>query len=203
MKCLWINGWGIPAGWLETLVARHFPGASHTVVPPDPAPGTLNHREAFDRLGGFSLGAFLLLRAEKRAPSGLPLGLLAPFFGFAAEHGLGGRVRSGQLRFLKRWLRRDPLPALDDFYRRAGLDELSASNRLPCEPDLLLGGIDLLIKGILPPVWPVNAVGFAGANDPLLDSGRLSELCPRLGVIPHAGHHPAPLLQALANEWNL
>ena len=165
MKFLWVAGWGLPPEWMNTHVQDCFPGATHTVVPPDPHGGELHRRGRYDRVCGFSLGAFLLLEAEKRDPCGRPLGLLAPFFSFPAEYGLGGKVPKARVRALHAWIRRDPLAALEDFYERAGLGELRGRSTLPYGKDVLLRGLEHLRKGRLAPSWPEHAAGFAGDGD--------------------------------------
>ena len=201
MTCLWISGWGIPPRWFESQVRRCFTDGTHRVVIPGTESEVLEPHHDFDRLGGFSLGALVLLRAEGRVTSGRPTGLLAPFFAFPAEKNLGGRVRLAQLRVLRRWLERDPLGALEDFYRRAGLDDLRGRTELPYDRELLLQGIDLLVDGAARVGLPPGSVALAGETDALVDPIRLREHCPEIEVIKNRGHHPLPLLRALAKRW--
>ncbi len=202
MTWLWIGGWGVPPEWLERQATTAFPGTAHQVVPPDPEGDWRGQRDSFDRLIGYSLGAFLLLQAEQESPSGRPLALLAPFFAFAAEAGLGGRVPLTRLRFLERWFRRDPEEALIDFYRRAGLTELGDGGPVPYPRDILAAGLTALREGRVEPRVPNGSVVLAGENDPLLDTPRLRELCRQTRGIPGAGHHPIPLISALAGVWS-
>ena len=201
MNILWVNGWGIPAEWLRNLAAGIFPDAAHTVVPPLAEHELLHERNRFDRVAGYSLGAFLVLREEIQLPCGRPVALLAPYFSFVAEDGLGGRVQRTRLRYLNRWFKREPAGALNDFYERAGLRELSGRSDLPYERKQLLSGLELLMNGTVPAAWPERASGFVGADDPLLDATRLHELCPHLKVVSGSGHHPAPLMRSLNRHW--
>ncbi len=201
MTWLWISGWAVPADWLAKQATEIFPRIRHEAVPADPE-GTWRHeRVHYDRLIGYSLGAFLLLREERREPSGRPAALLAPFLAFPREANLGGRVAMTRLRYLERWLRRDQSAATTDFYRRAGLDELNGKTEPVSDTDLLRRGIEVLMRETEPAGSGPWFTAFACDNDPLIDSTRLSALLPGLKVIPGQNHHPAPLMRALAGEW--
>ena len=202
MTWLWIGGWGVPPEWLEKQAAAVFPGTAHQVVPPDPEGDWRRQRDSYDRLIGYSLGAFLLLQAEQEAPSRRSLALLAPFFAFAAETGLGGRVPLSRLRYLERWFRRDPEGALSDFYRRAGLSELMNEGASPYPQNILAAGLSALREERLEPRVPAGAVVLAGEDDTLVDTPRLRELCRQTRCIRGAGHHPTPLMRALACLWS-
>ena len=201
MTWLWIGGWGVPPEWMEKQAAAVFPGINHHVVPPDPAGRWREERSSYDRVIGYSLGAFLLLEAEQESPCDRPVALLAPFFAFRAESDLGGKVPLTRLRYLQRWFRREPEAALHDFYRRAGLSELGESGHLPYPLETLFAGLDSLREGRLPPRIPAGALAFAGEDDALLDASRMRALCPEIRVLADAGHHPAPLMRALAGVW--
>lgn len=192
-RWIWIGGWGVPVAWLENLARRVAPFARHTVVPPTPAAIDAINPEQFERVVGYSLGAFLLLKEAAKVP--LPSLLLAPFFAFPAEAKLGGKVRQTQLRVLQRWLRRDPAEALGDFYKRSGLN-LPPPATLPYEIDDLEWGLAQLAEERAPAGLPKNWSGVIGENDPLLDSDLLQTLETRLKVVPRAGHGPEALLRA-------
>jgi hypothetical protein len=201
MTWLWIGGWGVPPEWHELQAAAVFPHAKHRAVPPDPAGRWREERSCYDRVIGYSLGAFLLLEAEQESPCDRPVALLAPFFAFPAEAGLGGKVALTRLRYLQRWFRREPEAALHDFYRRAGLPELGEHGDLPYPLEILFAGLDTLKNGRLAPRIPTGALAFAGKDDTLLDASRLNALCPEIRVLADAGHHPDSLVRALAGIW--
>jgi hypothetical protein len=196
-RWLWIGGWGLPPAWLQEQVATAFSDADHVVIPPGPA--SMEHVAAAEpeRIGGFSLGSFLLLKNRERILR--PCLILSPFFGYTEEMKLGGRIREVQVRFLSRWLQRDPLAALDDFYRRAGLD-LPPPDELPYPLEDLVWGLEQLATERTAPALPPGWEGLTGRDDPFLASDRLHELEPRLQVVPGAGHHPASLLAAWAGR---
>ena len=202
MTWLWIGGWGVPPEWMERQAASVFPGIRHHVVPPDPEGGWRGQRDSYDRLIGYSLGAFLLLRAEQEKPSGLPIGLLAHFFAFPAEAGLGGRVPLTRLRYLDRWFRREPDAALRDFYRRAGLSDMGEGDPFPYPREILSAGLTTLLEERLEPRIPGGTTVLAGEEDPLLDTARLQALYPEVYCVAGAGHHPVPLIQALSRYWS-
>ncbi len=202
MTWLWIGGWGVPPEWHERQAAAIFPYAEHRAVPPDPAGRWREERSSYARVIGYSLGAFLLLEAEQESPCDRPVALLAPFFAFPAEANLGGKVALTRLHYLQRWFRREPVAALHDFYRRAGLPELGKTGNLPYPLEILFAGLDSLRAGRLPPRISAGALAFAGKDDALLDTSRLHALCPELQLLADAGHHPAPLTRALAGVWS-
>jgi len=198
MKIGWLLGWAIPEAWFGPLVQAALPTAAHQFFPAD--------RDAMDRLVaatdlehvvGYSLGAHLLLAAAARVSAHTPITLLAPIFAFPRERDLGGLVPTAQLRYLSRWLRRDPSAALRDFYARVGLDipsELSATASV----EDLAWGLDVLLEGYVPPQLPKSWAAVCGSRDPLLDANRLRALDPRIAILENATHHPAPLLAAMA-----
>lgn len=195
-RWIWICGWGIPLDWFAEVAAREIPGRRHTVVPPAPDALKKIAWRGFDRAGGYSLGAFLLLSHRNAIP--LPATLLSPFFGYAAEANLGGKIRRARIRFLSRWLQREPLAALADFYAHAGLD-IPPPTKLPYPLEDLLWGLDVLASRQTDAELPERWEGFLGEDDPLLDSRKIKELLPGYTLVPYAGHHPARLLNARRN----
>lgn len=188
----WISGWSIPAGWLLELARDVWPAADHDGA--DPGPGSLDRALASsaDALGGFSLGAHLLLRAADPRPRIL----LAPFVDLKREAALGGAVATTQIRHLARWLRRDRAAALADFHARIGLDDAPDCSGLSGE-DLAWGLEQMLAAGPAPGHLPEGSAVLAGKSDPLLDPDALARALPMtrfLGV----GHQPQPLLAAAA-----
>ena len=218
-RWIWIGGWGLPPKWLREKAQQALPAANHTVVAPTRDILDSIDWTQFDRAGGYSYGAFLLLQQARTIP--LPVLLLAPFFAFAAEAGLGGKTERTRIRYLARWLKRNPPAALADFYTRAGLHSpippvpqsqtspVSQSEiqnpkskiplpfpNLPYSADDLAWGLDQLALAEVPPPLPIHWIGLIGEQDSLLDARTLARTEPRLQVVPGAGHEPTPLLAA-------
>jgi hypothetical protein len=201
-RWIWIGGWGLPPEWLRRKAQQALPAAEHTVVAPGPDVVARIDWTQFDRVGGYSFGAFLLLQQAPSIP--LPVLLLAPFFAFAAEASLGGKIERTRIRYLARWLKRDPHAALADFYTRAGLhsppsqiSNLKSPPPLPYSAADLAWGLDQLARTEVPALLPAHWIGLIGKNDPLLDTGALARIEPRLRLIPDAGHEPTPLLAGI------
>lgn len=202
---LWLGGWGVAPELVRDRLARALPAADITVLPPT--------RRSLDAvldapddiaLGGWSLGAHLLLRAwlDGRLAPGRRVRLVCPFLAFPAEAGQGGRVAATQVKFLRRWLRTDPLAALADFHRRAGL-ALPTPTALPYSSEELAEGLEILessapVAGPTFHLSPGTCHLFAGALDPLVDSDRLAQLIPGLTVLPGAGHDLADFVREIA-----
>lgn len=143
-------------------------------------------------LGGFSLGAHLLLNIDDPRPRIL----LAPFVDLKSEAGLGGAVARTQLRQQLRWLKRDPQAAVADFRARIGFETPSPDE--PHDIAALAWGLEkMLAPGKAPSAWPTGTLAIAGRSDPLLDVDALARALPALHVAD-AGHAPAPLLTAAA-----
>ena len=199
MKMGWLLGWAVPEAWFAPFVHRVFRDAEHTFVPAGPdASSQLAALLPCDWLVGYSLGAQVLLSA---AGKGMGLGrvaLLAPIFAFPREEALGGRVTRTQVRYLARWLRRDPPAALADFYARAGLDVPAAPVPQTATEELFWGLRCLESDRIEPPPPPGWRL-WCGTDDSLLDAGRLGELVPDLRCV-HGTHHPLALLQAMRED---
>lgn len=191
-RWIWIGGWGLPCDWLQKQAQAALPSAEHTVLPPGPTAVGKIDWSRFDRVAGYSLGAFLLLKEANAIP--LSALLLAPFFAYPAEAGLGGKIRLAQIRFLSRWLEREPVHALADFYRRAGLD-LATPTQTPYPAEELEWGLRQLAEERAPARLPDGWIGMVGEIDPLLDAGTLLAAEPRLQVVPRAGHHPTTLMR--------
>jgi hypothetical protein len=200
MNVTWILGWAIPVAWFDPLARTAFPTAEHRFI--TATPNTAAELAALgdaDLLMGYSLGAQLLLGDVARCRARMGIGLLAPIFAFPAERGLGGRVSATQVSYLARWVRRDPLAALQDFYRRAGLDvppELAPTQ----DRDALAWGLDQLLHGNVAAKLPPGAIAVAGSEDPLLDAAKLHAIEARVEVVPGGTHHPRTLLPALAQR---
>ena len=194
----WVLGWAVPEAWFAALVNEFFSDAEHVCV--RAAPHALAQLEAagpFDGLTGYSLGALLLLKEPERVSRLGRVGLLAPIFAFAREEQAGGRVARAQVRYLTRWLRRDPAAAVADFFVRAGLD-VPPGMKLDSPPDELAWGLERLtddrVALALPPDWGA----WCGADDGLLDAAEINAAVPAVRVVPGGTHHPRALLRAMA-----
>ena len=200
MKIVWLLGWAVPTRWFAQYADFFFPGDTHVFIEPGPdAWEQLEKADPFDALGGYSLGAQLLLENPARASRlTAKIGLFAPVFAFVQEAGLGGKVSRTQVRYLLRWLRRDRRAALVDFYQRAHLDVPLAWSDEILLPRLEWG-LNHLESGAAKPPAPASWKLYCGTADPLLDSELLATLDPAMIMIPAASHHPEMLLQA----WSL
>jgi len=195
IKIGWVLGWGVPEGWFERLARTAFPFAVHTFAAA--APGGLDglaRAGPFDWVAGYSLGTLVLLGEAERVARLGRVALLAPIFGFPSEANKGGRISRTQVRQLSRQVRRDPLAALADFYRRAGLDVSGEDASAVSAADLLWGLERLEGDGVSPPL-PKGWLAWCGGDDPLLDAGRLQAIEPRVTIVVGGTHHPLALLR--------
>lgn len=200
LDCLWVGGWALDPDAGLQIVTEAFPGRRHQWWLPDPEnfhdrlTQLLRHRTVC--LCGYSLGAHLLLEAlAKGLEWAGPVWLYAPFIDLRVESGLGGRVASAQIQFLRRWLQRDRLGAIADFYQRAGLSLQPPP--IAAYPDsALCRGLDMLLQPGLHawPDLPEACRVIVGAADPLIDSDKLASPAHNTRVIPAAGHDLPSLL---------
>jgi hypothetical protein len=202
MNFLWVSGWAVPPAWLVEQAHAAFPDAKHAASSPSEADVAVI-KGNFDVLGGYSLGALWLMTHAKVLPKSVPVILLAPIFSFASENGDGGRMMLAQLRLQRRRFRKEPTAAVNDFYRRSGLenDVAPASNFTTKQIAALDTELESLEtwRAVAPP--PKDWLGFIGKNDPLLDAEKLREKWPALQIVPNAGHAPGPLLRAAAKKF--
>ncbi|RIK80518.1 MAG: hypothetical protein DCC67_09255 [Planctomycetota bacterium] len=196
---VWLGGWAIAPATIHAAALRRWPAAEHVVVTPGPAwAGELAQlARPGDRVVGYSLGAFLLLRGEQPLAPGERMTLAAPFIDLRSETLLGGRVEEVRLKYMMRRLARRPLAAIAEFYEAARLP-LDPPSELPYSLDDLAWGLAQLYR---PPGKPrFDALGGAtalvGDADPLVDADRLAGLWPGLRVVQGADHQLAPLLEA-------
>lgn len=192
-RWIWVSGWGLKPEWLAAQLASHFPEAIHTVVPPERDCIEKIDWTLYDRAGGYSLGAFLLLHPEHVPP--LPTLLLAPFFSFTREAGFEGRSPLRQMRLLRTTLLRSPFRTLSEIYSLMEL-QLPEPTSLPYSIEDLKWGLETLSNVSLPPVLPAHFEGFIGENDAIIDAATLASRAPGIHVVSGAGHHPSSLLSA-------
>ena len=186
MKLLWIGGCGILPAWGLAHVKTRFPEASHEWRPP--SPNALVDYESFDVPAGYSLGANILLRAGLGALSFL----LAPFVYFKKESGLSGEISLTQLRYVRRWLERDPLAALNDFLDLARLSY--RASKLPYKKEDLLWGVEQLILDGNTTLGEGCTV-ILGTEDPLLGVRLAATIFSKSKRIEGAGHDLPEVLQ--------
>ena len=189
MSVIWISGWGVAPEGLRAAATKALPNAEHLFRPP--APEALTDLGGCKLLVGWSLGAWRILNA---AAHGMRFDeqvlLLAPFTAFCSEHNSGGRCSLTQVRWLRRWLQRDPEAALKDFYARAGLD-----GGIPYAAEHLLEGLDRLAEEASPALQafgrrglPVNWSAVVGDRDPVLDAAAICQAIQGCKIVPGARH---------------
>jgi hypothetical protein len=185
----WISGWGVAPEALQAAATAALPGAKHVFRAP--RADAVDLLAGCDLLVGWSLGAWRILEAASRGMrfEGQVI-LLAPFIAFCSEYQLGGRCSLTQVKWLRRWLQRDPEAALKDFYSRAGLD-----GGLPYDADHLLEGLDRLaedatadLRSFASAGLPSNWSAFVGDRDPLLDAATTCRVIKGCNVALGARH---------------
>lgn len=196
MRIGWVLGWATPASWFAAEAAWAWPGVEHVCAPAAPDWfARLGALGELDAVGGYSLGALLLLSERERVAARWPrVGLMAPIWSFPREAGRGGRVARAQVRALAGWTRRDERAAREDFYQRAGLGLVLGATE-PAET--LLWGLGELERREAAPGLPEGWFAAAGGDDPLLDADALARDEPRLRRVRGATHAPAELIA----EW--
>lgn len=177
--------------------------SSHSKAPsPLCSVGAVQNAGAPDLTVAWSSGAWRLMEAASRGIEipGMVL-LFAPFVAFPAESGLGGKVSVTQVRFLHRWVRRDPLAALGDFYQRVRM--MDAPTELPYALPDLLEGLDRLAEDAPPALREFAARGlprswqaFVGDDDPLLEAETVARSLPGCLQLRGVGHAIADLVRA-------
>jgi hypothetical protein len=174
---------------MRAAVTNVLPNAEHHFRAP--APGALDQLDACELLVGWSLGAWRILDAAARGRRfDCRVLLLAPFTAFCSEHNLGGRCSLTQVRWLRRWLQRDPEAALKDFYARAGLEAT-----MPYAADHLVEGLDRLAEDASPALkafglagLPSNWFAVVGERDPVLDAAAICQVVKGCRTVPGARH---------------
>lgn len=162
MKILWIGGWAINTSTMDTLVACAFPKLDHLCI--HPHEGFLESIQSYnpDAVVGYSLGATLLIN-NPSSYSSLKSYLIAPFLSIQDAT----YVNSTQLKYLLRWLNKDPLSAINDFYKRSQLS-FPELTELPYSIADLIWGLEVLIKTQESTPY-LNKRIFLGDQDPLIN----------------------------------
>lgn len=214
MRVTWIGGWGVAPESLRPVAEKYFAQSQHMFLAPtsDVIESGLKAERVTpqmpDLIVAWSLGAWRVLEAASRGMefSGMVL-LLAPFVAFPSEAGLGGKCSATQVKFLRRWLQREPLAALADFHQRAGLaghtPALLPTAELPYAMPDLLEGLDRLAADASPTLrafaargLPRNWQALIGDDDLLLDAETVRRSLQGCVRLRGAGHAIADLLRA-------
>lgn len=161
MKVLWIGGWAIASNAMETLVSNTFPEFDHFFI--HPHEGYLESIDNYDPdvVIGYSLGATLLLM--QNPIMGLKEYLIAPFLNVKNAT----RIKSTQLKYLLKWLRKDPISAINDFYERSQLC-FPKLTEIPYPLHDLIWGIETLIQ-TEEIIIRCNKEVFLGSQDPIIN----------------------------------
>ncbi len=180
MNWLWVGGWGVDPEALKNWATNNFPSANHFVI----LPARLDRLDGkFDHVIGWSWGGFRVLEyllgdfVSKVTPA---ITLVAPFLGFCSEDGLGGKCSRIHVNVLKRWMARNPIDALRDFYQRAGLPfEIPSGHNKNIS--FWASELDKIIKEKLDlhktkeALAKTNSRILVGEFDPLVDASWLAE----------------------------
>ncbi|WP_309383612.1 hypothetical protein [Cerasicoccus frondis] len=199
-RWLWVGGWGLCPEIQRQSFSERWPEYQHVVLYPGKLCITklieLMDAANVERLGGYSLGAFLMLREQAKLPIVSTM-LLAPILDLKLSALKGGRVDGRRLRVLLRWLRHDPVAAVNDFYEFAGL-RMCVKSELPYQVDDLIWGIQQLAEPGLD-IWRGGHLhACVGESDALLNGAQLQQLWPECLIIPDAGHDFRNLIKGLA-----
>ncbi len=181
-----ISGWAVEAKQAAKVLAkkRNVPAEQIIAFNATPEDFGLFLNEVVPALApedcviAYSLGALLLLKAaEKNQFVHGNTFLFAPFFAFPREAEQGGRIAGTQIKFLRRWLKKDWCAAILDFYQRAELDFTLGENP-PASLEALDAGLEILQnERVL--TFPPSAKNWHfiwGENDALLDCEKLKQL---------------------------
>ena len=215
MRVTWIGGWGVAPESLRPVAERYFAQSQHTFLAPTGVAASRqsaaiqNNRSAAlcrdaatDLTIAWSLGANRVIEAASRGVEfrGMVM-LLAPFVAFPSESKLGGKCSITQVKFLRRWVEREPLAALGDFYQRVRM--MDAPTELPYALPDLIEGLDRLSEDASPALrefaargLPRNWQALIGDNDPLLDGAAVCQSLPGCVLMRGVGHAIADLLAA-------
>lgn len=196
----WISGWGIPTDVFAATVHECWPADTHTVFAPDRHALANVRSVSADIVGGYSLGALLLLSAaDETWPVTLPLVAVAPFLAFDAEVGLGGTTAAATREMMRGKFDRNPSGMLRLFQRVAGIEAL-ITDPLPYAVDELAWGLDALGTLRANSATVRRARCYMGANDRMLSSEQLLLHIPSLRLVDQAGHDFRQLLPFVAGH---
>ncbi len=188
MKVLWIGGWAIASSTIEAIVSKVLPKLNHLCI--HPHEGYLESIDNYnpDILIGYSLGATLLLDTSFTS---LEQYLIAPFLNIEGAT----QVNNTQLKYLLKWLKNDPIRAINDFYKRSQLC-LPELKELPYPLHDLIWGIEALIKTKTITIDFSKQI-FLGNRDPLINQNFFLKYGPNSVVCGDADHNLKGYLKLL------
>ncbi len=169
MKVLWLGGWAIYANEFMNSVEKNWPFMDHRYVVPARDWASIVSKNEFDVLIGYSLGSHLIIKEKIYQFIDKPIYLLAPFFDLKIEAQLGGKISITQIKYLLKWIKREPLAAINDFYSRAGLDD-NQNNSIPYKIEDLIWGLNVILAKGVDLMEAENCKFIIGENDALIDS---------------------------------
>lgn len=178
MKILWIGGWAIPSSILNNLVISTFPSHDHLCIHPHEKFSEIIYTYKPDTIVGYSLGATLLLNT----PNPQNQYLIAPFLNIKEAT----QIHNTQLMFLLKWLKNDPLNAINDFYQRAQLPFPKLTNLPYLLPDLIWG-IETLISTQNTLIHPNKKI-LLGDKDPLINPKFFAQYTPKPTILLNTNH---------------
>lgn len=190
MKILWIGGWAISVESMKLLVVSKFPIHTHVCI--HPHKGFLDDitKCKADAIVGYSLGATLLIGASSLDIANTYL--IAPFINIKnATH-----VDDRQIKYLLRWLKKEPIDAINDFYIRAKISHSEIISELPHSLDDLIWGIEMLIRSRELSndnkdnnIFTVPKQIYLGLQDPLINPDFFLQNFSHLTTTISAGDH--------------
>lgn len=159
----------MPTAYVAQVVETAFPEYEHSIYWPSATCIPTIKASDFDHVVGYSLGSLLVLNSIEQFRGQTHITLLAPIFAFRQEAHMGSRVTTTQLKYMQRWLKREPLAAIHDFYRRAKLG-IAPTYELPYPIDDLAWGLGILLNMQVSLAATQGCTCVIGKDDPLLDS---------------------------------
>lgn len=206
LRCAWIGGWAVPTTYMVQAVERVFPHCEHTVYLPIQTAIPQVISGDFDHVIGYSLGSLLVLNSIDQFLPQTNIVLLAPIFNFRQEAQMGSRVTTTQLKYMQRWLQREPVAAINDFYTRAGLN-IAEQTQLPYPLEDLAWGLDALLTLQAPLAAARACTCVIGAQDTLLDCRYIQQVRLQLPdtkiMIETCNHDIASILKSSALQTHL
>lgn len=188
MKILWIGGWAIPINIIKTLVLNAFPNLNHCCIHPHEKYLEIIDKYNPDVIVGYSLGATLLLNNSSNIFKEY---LIAPFLNIKdAIH-----INSTQLKYLIKWLKKDPLNAINDFYQRSQLS-IPKLTELPYPISDLIWGLETLIYTNQLTI-PHNSQILLGNHDPLINPNFFLQHAPISTIYHDSDHNLQAFLEIL------
>jgi len=174
----------VPRAIFEEWVQERWPEYEHVVV--FPVEGAVEELVAMgcERVGGYSLGALLILNEWSRFEGKEGL-MLAPYFSFCCERDRGGEVKQSDLKSLQLLMGLSAKKGLRFFYDFSKMSFLKGplEEGLPYEVEGLLWGLDQLGCLQVEDLASVKNLRFVfGDEDVFIQAPRLAALCEEKGI---------------------